>query len=113
MLDPVDRLEVVDRYTVRFRLKELFVWFLHMLASPWASWIVAREVVEKYGDLKKPEAAVGTGPFTLERYDPNVRTVFRRNPDYFRPGEPWVAGVDWLVMQADAAGLAADRTVKL
>ena len=113
MLDPVDRLEVVDRYTVRFRLKEPFVWFLHMLASPWASWIVAREVVEKYGDLKKPEAAVGTGPFTLERYDPNVRTVFRRNPDYFRPGEPWVDGVDWLVMEDDAAGLAAYRTGKL
>ena len=113
MLDPVDRLEVVDRYTVRFRLKEPFVWFLHMLASPWTSWIVAREVVEKYGDLKKPEAAVGTGPFTLERYDPNVRTVFRRNPDYFRPGEPWVDGVDWLVMEDDAAGLAAYRTGKL
>ena len=52
MLDPVDRVEVVDRYTVRFRLKEPFVWLLHMLANPTGTWIVAREMVDKYGDLK-------------------------------------------------------------
>jgi len=83
MLDPVDRVEVVDRYTVRFRLKEPFVWLLHMLANPTGTWIVAREVVEKFGDLRRAEAAIGTGAFILERYEPNVKTVFKRNPDYF------------------------------
>ena len=29
-----------------------------------------------------------------------MRTVFRRNPDYFRPGLPWVDGVEWLVMES-------------
>jgi peptide/nickel transport system substrate-binding protein len=109
-LDPVDRVEVVDRYTVRFRLKEPFVWLLHMLANPAGTWIVAREVVERHGDLKRAETAIGTGPFVLERYEPNVKAVFRRNPDYFRPGLPWVDGVDWLVMEDAAAGLAAYRT---
>jgi len=113
MLEHVDRVEAVDRYTVRFRLKEPFVWLLHMLASPWAAWILPREVLEKHGDFKKPEATIGTGPFLLERYEPNVKTVFRRNPDYFRSGLPWVDGVDWLVMDDDAAGLAAYRTGKL
>ena len=113
LLDAVDRVEAPDRYTVRFRLKEPFVWLPHVLASPWASWIVAREAVEKYGDLKKPEAAIGTGPFLLVRYEPNVKTVFRRHPDYFRAGQPWVDGVDWLVMEDDAAGLAAYRTGQL
>jgi peptide/nickel transport system substrate-binding protein len=42
-----------------------------------------------------------------------VKTVFRRNPDYFRSGLPWVDGVDWLVMEDDAAGLAAYRTGQL
>jgi peptide/nickel transport system substrate-binding protein len=111
--DPVDRVEVVDRHTVRFRLKEPFVWLLHMLASPWASWILAREVLDKYGDFKRPEAAIGTGPFLLARYEPNVKTVFKRNPDYFRAGLPHVDGVDWLVMEDDAAGLAAYRTGQL
>src|SRR5216684_4784546 len=113
MLDPVDRVEVVDRYTVRFRLKEPFVWLPNMLANPLSTWIVAREVVEKYGDLKKAETAIGTGPFTLERYDPNVKTVFRRNPDYFRSGEPRVDGVEWVVMDDAVSALAAYRAGKL
>jgi len=113
LLDSVDRVEATDRYTVRFRLKEPFVWLLHILASPWASWIIAHEVVDKYGDLKKPEAAIGTGPFVLVRYEPNVKTTFKRNADYFRSPLPWVDGVDWLVMEDDSAGLAAYRTKQL
>jgi peptide/nickel transport system substrate-binding protein len=113
VLEPVDRVEVADRYTVKFRLKEPFVWLLNMLANPVGTWIVAREAVEKYGDLKRPEAAIGTGPFMLERYEPNVKAVFRRNPDYFRSGLPWVDGVDWLVMEDDSVGLAAYRTRQL
>ena len=110
MLDPVDRVEVVDRYTVRFRLKEPFVWLVNMLANPTGTWIVARELVDKYGDLKRPETAIGTGPFVLDRYEPNVKTIFRRNPDYFRPGQPWVDGVEWLVLEDDSVGLATYRT---
>src|SRR4029453_1683926 len=110
MLDPVDRVEVVDRYTVRFRLKEPFVWLLAMLANPTGTWIIAREMVEKYGDLKRAETAIGTGPFVLERYEPNGKTGFKRNPAYFRPGVPFVDGVDWLVMEDEAAQLAAYRT---
>jgi len=113
VLEPVDRVEVVDRYTVRFRLKEPFVWLLHILANPMNTWIVAREVVEKYGDLKKAETAIGTGPFTLERYEPNVRTVFRRHGDYFVPGLPWVDGVEWMVMEDESVQLAAYRTGQL
>ena len=110
MLDPVDRVEAVDRYTVRFRLKEPFVWLLNMLSNPTGTWIVAREVLEKYGDLKRAETAIGTGPFMLERYEPNVKTIFRRHPAYFQSGLPAVDGVDWLVMEDEAAQLAAYRT---
>src|SRR5215471_4384156 len=112
-LDPVDRVEVVDRYTVKFVLQDPLVWLVEPLAHPVGTWIVAPEVVHQFGDPKKPETAIGTGPFTLERYEPNVKTVFKRNPTYYRPGEPWVDGVDWLVMEDAAAGLAAYRTGQL
>ena len=69
--------------------------------------------MEKYGDLKKPEAAIGTGPFALVRYEPNVKTVFRRNPDYFRAPLPWVDGVEWLALDDDAAGLASYLTKQI
>jgi peptide/nickel transport system substrate-binding protein len=110
LLDPVDRVEVVDRYTVKFLLKEPFVWLIDTLALAGAMWIIAPEVVQQFGDLKKPESAIGTGPFLLERYEPNVKTVFKRNPDYFRPGQPYVDGVEWLVLEDDSTGLAMYRT---
>jgi peptide/nickel transport system substrate-binding protein len=98
MLDAVDRVEAVDRYTVKFLLKEPYVWLVNALAYPQSMWIIAREVVEQYGDLKQPETVIGTGPFLLERYEPNVKTVFRRNPDYFRIDQPYVDGVEWLII---------------
>ena len=72
MLASLDRVEAVDRYTVRFVLKEPYVWFLDMLANSHAVPIVAKECVEKFGDLKKSEATVGTGPWMLDSYRPNV-----------------------------------------
>jgi len=110
LLEAVERVEVVDRYTVQFRLKEPFVWLLDTLASPLCTWIIAPEVVKHYGDLKKVETAIGTGPFMLERYEPNVKTVFRRHPEYFRPGLPYVDGVEWLVLDDESTGLAMYRT---
>ena len=109
-LEPVDRIEVVDRYTVKFVLKEPFVWLPNRLASTSGMWIIAPEVVEKFGDLKKSESAIGTGPFLLERYEPNVKTVFKRNPDYFLTGQPYIDGVEWLVLDDESTGLAMYRT---
>jgi peptide/nickel transport system substrate-binding protein len=110
LLDAVDRVEVVDRYTVKFLLKEPYVWFIGVLAYPRGMWIVAPEVVQQFGDLKKPETAIGTGPFILERYEPNVKSVFKRNPDYYREGQPYVDGVEWLVIPDESTGLAMYRT---
>jgi peptide/nickel transport system substrate-binding protein len=76
-------------------------------------WIIAPEVVEKYGDLKKVDTAIGTGPFLLERYEPNVKTVFKRNPEYYRDGQPYVDGVEWLIINDDSTGLAMYRTGQL
>src|SRR5215468_2294368 len=57
MLDPLDKVEVVDRYTVKFLLKEPFVWLVDVLANPAGTWIIPHEVVEQFGDLKKAEHA--------------------------------------------------------
>ena len=110
MLEAVDRVEVVDRYTVKFVLKEPFVWLVNVLANPHGTWIIAPEMVQHFGDLKKPESVIGTGPFLLERYEPNVKTVFKRHPDYFLKGQPYVDGVEWLVLDDPSTGLAMYRT---
>ena len=112
-LEAVERIEVVDRYTVKFLLTEPFVWLLNVLANPYSTWIIAPEVVQQFGDLKKPESVIGTGPFLLDHYEPNVKTVFKRNPHYFLPDQPYVDGVEWLVLEDPSAALAMYRTGKL
>ena len=72
MLRSVDKVEAPDKYTVKFTLKEPFAWFLDMLANPMAVAIVAKEVVDKYGDLKPWESVIGTGPWMLDSYRPNI-----------------------------------------
>ncbi len=73
MLKSVDKVEAVDKYTVKFTLKEPFAWFLDMLANPMAVAIVAKECVEKFGDLKKAEAVIGTGPWMLDSLPAQLR----------------------------------------
>jgi peptide/nickel transport system substrate-binding protein len=113
LLEPVERIEVVDRYTVKFLLKEPYVWLVDALAYPWTTWVVAPEVVQQYGDLKRVETAIGTGPFMLESYEPNVKIVFRRHPEYFRQGQPYVDAVEWFIIPDESTGLAMYRTGKI
>jgi peptide/nickel transport system substrate-binding protein len=96
MLEMVDRIEALDRHTVRFTLREPSAWFLDMLAST-STWIIPKEAVDKFGDLKKVESVIGTGPWMLERWDPNVRLTYARNPHYFLPGLPYADGVEILL----------------
>ena len=81
------QVDALDRHTVRFTLKAPNAWFLDALATT-AAWIVPREAVEQHGDLKRPEACIGTGPWMLERYEPNVRLSWVRHPHYFARPAP-------------------------
>ena len=73
-------LEVIDRYTLRIRLKEPDYNFLYVLAFNLTG-AVAREVVEAYGDdiISHP---VGTGPFVLKEWRHSSRIVLEANPEY-------------------------------
>jgi peptide/nickel transport system substrate-binding protein len=103
----VDRIEVVDRSTVRFVLKRPFAPFFSYLATPHYGAIVPRDVVEKHGDLQKH--AVGTGPFMLERFVSENTVVLKKNPAYFEPGLPYLDGLEYRIIPDESARLAALR----
>jgi peptide/nickel transport system substrate-binding protein len=107
MLRSVDKVEAVDKYTVKFTLKEPFAWFLDMLASPMAVAIVAREAVEKFGDVKKAEAVIGTGPWMLDSYRPNQGMTLVRNPSYFILGQPYIDRIDVTIDEDNASRIAS------
>jgi peptide/nickel transport system substrate-binding protein len=107
MLKSVDKVEALDKYTVKFTLKEPFVWFLDMLSNPHAVAIVAKEVLDKHGDFKKWESVVGTGPWMLDAYRPNVSLSYVRNPSYFIAGQPYIDRVEATVDEDNASRIAA------
>ena len=107
MLKSVEKVEALDKHTVKFTLKEPFVWFLDMISNPHAVAIVAKEVVDKFGDLKKWESAIGTGPWMLDAYRPNVGMTFVRNPAYFVQGQPYIDKVELTVDEDNASRMAA------
>jgi len=107
MLKAVDKVEAPDKYTVKFTLKEPFVWFLDMLSNPHAVAIVAKEVLDKHGDFKKSETVIGTGPWMLDSYRPNVGLTYVRNPAYFMAGLPYIDRVEATVDEDNASRMAA------
>jgi peptide/nickel transport system substrate-binding protein len=107
MYRSIAKVEATDRYTVKFTLKEPFAWFLDMLANPMTGAIIARECVEKFGDLKKPEAVIGTGPWMLDAYKPNQSLTLVRNPTYFVAALPYIDRVDVVVDEDNASRTAA------
>ena len=80
-------IQTPDKYTIVFKTKEPYAPFLNYIASPWTV-IVAREVVEKHGDLQRH--AIGTGPFIMQEYRRDQEAVFVKNPNYFKKGLPYL-----------------------
>ena len=107
MLSSVDKVEAPDKYTVRLTLKEPYVWLLDMLANSHAVPIIAKECVDKFGDLKRHESLIGTGPWMLDSYRPNVGFTFVRNPSYFLAGLPYIDRVEVFVDEDNASRMAA------
>ncbi len=77
---PIAGLEVVDRYTLKIRLKQPDLRFLFALAVPNTA-AVAREVVEAYGQDFGAHP-VGTGPYLLGEYKRSAKITLVANPGY-------------------------------
>ncbi|GAB2586813.1 ABC transporter substrate-binding protein [Ramlibacter solisilvae] len=77
----IEGLRALDRYTVQFKLGEPRPRFTLTLADPGIFGVVAREVIEKYGDAIM-EHPVGTGPFMLKEWRRSSKITLVRNPGY-------------------------------
>jgi ABC-type transport system substrate-binding protein len=77
----IEGIRALDRYTIRFTVKEPRPRFVLSLATGDLFGAVAREVIEYYGDQAEAHP-VGTGPFKLAQWRRSSRIVFERNPDF-------------------------------
>lgn len=88
------------------------LWLVAMMSKRWAQ----EHGVEKAQDFNgKQEThavrnAMGTGPYRLESYQPDVRVVLKRHPDYWGRGDARLGNVDevrFVAIKSDATRLAA------
>ena len=64
--------------------------------------------MEKFGDLKKPEAVVGTGPWMLDSYRPERRASRScATRPTSSPGLPYIDRVEVVVDEDNASRMAA------
>jgi ABC-type transport system substrate-binding protein len=76
----VPGLEVVDRYTLRVRLKDTDYNFAYIAAMPALS-AMAREVIEAYQEDTNAHP-IGTGPYILTNWVRKSKMILEANPDY-------------------------------
>lgn len=105
--EKVKEINVIDDFTVEFKLTEPYAPFMSYMSSSYAV-VVPKEVVEENGDLM--QKACGTGPFMLEEWIPDNSIVLKKNPDYFLEGQPKLDKVVYNVIVDEASRVAALRT---
>lgn len=105
----VDKVEAVDKYTVKIHTAQPFAPLLNYLANPY-NMMVAKEAVEKWGDLVPVESAIGTGPFMYKEFTPASGGSVVKNPNYFIKGRPYLDEVRFVCITDPAARLSAFRT---
>lgn len=81
LLGPVDSIEVVDEYHLRFEYEDAFPVLPRNLSDSMAG-ILSIDAVEAEGDTYGQGAAVGTGPFVFEEWERDERIVLTRNEEY-------------------------------
>ncbi len=109
MYDGLERVDVPDPYTAVVRLREPFVPFAIYAASRWNP-IFPREVYEEDGHFK--DRIIGSGPFQLDpaASQKGTRWVFKKNPDYWDAGKPYLDAVRWIVLPDTSTTHAAFRS---
>ena len=113
---PWESIEATDRYTVEFKLTEPRMDLPNQVLTEVGVWILPPEVIEQHGNYSDWRNVVGTGPFMLADFQPEVRKQWVRNPDYWGFDEkyhnrlPYVDEMVALFMKEEATYTAALRT---
>ncbi len=98
----IDSLTANGDFEVTFHLKQ---------PRPWFPMILAGGTAVIYPCHVKPAAMrtqpIGTGPYKFVEFKPNEYIKVARNPDYWKPGLPYLDGIDYIIVRdPGTAGLA-------
>ena len=107
LFESIDDVEAVGSHGLRINLAFADADTLLSLADGHSK-IVAREVVEQYGDLRD-SPVIGTGPWVWMGTEAGTGTSLHFNPDYFEAGLPFLDRLDIVAIRPSGPALSPDR----
>lgn len=92
----IQSISTPDAHTVVLHLKQ---WDSSVLvAVGFYVYFMSPTAVEKHGVDWAHTHAVGTGPFILKSFDPNVSITYVKNPNYWQKGKPYLDGIKFQII---------------
>lgn len=110
-LQMIDQIEAPADDTVVFKLKYAYGPFLNVLAQAVAGWIYPREAAS--GAYDPAKTVIGSGPFLLDSYTPDVAIAYKKNPAWFEAGRPYIDAERCAIVPDAAQQLAQFTSGKL
>ena len=117
---PFESITATDKWTVVMKLKRPDARALRDVTAPLVHYILAREVIDEYGDMKDWRNVVGTGAWVLTDLVEGSSLTLTKNPNYWSDDEkypgnrlPYVDELRVKVMPEPATRIAALRTGKI
>ena len=105
--DNLDRVAANGDWEVTFHLKRPQPAFLMLISGGTGAVYpchVAPEAMRKH--------PIGTGPFKFVGYKPNQYIKVTRNPDYWKPGRPYLDGIEYTIIKNVATAMLAFTAVR-
>jgi peptide/nickel transport system substrate-binding protein len=95
--EKIKSVDVVNNSTIKITLSSWdstftgnLTWFIGLVISPTAC--------KKNGEEWAAKNPVGTGPFQFTGWEKDVRTVYKKFPDYWQKGKPYLDGLEYGVI---------------
>lgn len=107
LLAAMGKAEIVGEDAVKITTKYPSATFLLNLATGWIA-IEPKHILVAKGDMKRD--IVGTGPFKLKSFQPDVSLELDRNPSYFIKGRPYLDGIKFYTIKDEGTRFSAFRT---
>jgi peptide/nickel transport system substrate-binding protein len=98
----LDEVTVDGDYQVTFHLKRPQPAFIALLASGWSP-VYPCHVPPR--DMRTHP--IGTGPFKFVEFKPNEMIRVARNPDYWKPGRPYLDGIEYTIIKKPSTAIMA------
>jgi peptide/nickel transport system substrate-binding protein len=104
----IEKVASLDARTVVFRLKFATAAFIPALADPYA--VIYKKVLLDRDPHWFEKNVMGSGPFRFKEYQSGQSISGVRNPDYYRPGLPYLDGFTGIFADKQATRVSAIKS---